>query len=145
MKKFFLFILVVCIVAGCGNRKAVTNSNITSDTTNQTPVGQTKTTSVDVDWETRITDTILSLPEVQERANYIEKETKGKRHLGVMISETPQENGKDYYVVKAGEDNGTNWVTHFNFIVYVPTMKITYMDPLSGEEITLDEWRKQPK
>jgi hypothetical protein len=95
--------------------------------------------------EDRLIDTIYSLPEVKERGNYIEKQTKGKNHLTITISERPDDNKEDFYMMEVGEDNGSSVVTHFNFFVYYPSLQIKYLDPVSGEEITLQEWRKQSK
>jgi hypothetical protein len=39
--------------------------------------------------EEKIIDIIFKLPEFRERAAYIEKQTKGKRHLGIIIYERP--------------------------------------------------------
>lgn len=89
---------------------------------------------------------ILSLPEVSKRARYIQEQTKGERHLEVMIAEAPEEEVRSYYWVKAGEDNGDTYVTHFNFYVF-PTRnwEIKYFDPVKNMVITLDEWRKENK
>jgi hypothetical protein len=66
--------------------------------------------------EKKIFDTISRLPECRQRAAYIEKQTKGKRHLGIIIYERPSEK-YSYYRVKAG-GNGTCYTTQFNFYVY---------------------------
>lgn len=89
---------------------------------------------------------ILSLPEVAKRARYIQEQTKGERHLEVMIAESPKENVRNYYWVKAGEDNGNAYVTHFNFYIF-PTRnwEIKYFDPVKNMVITLEEWRKEKK
>ncbi|HTM65775.1 MAG TPA: hypothetical protein VL093_05625 [Flavipsychrobacter sp.] len=92
--------------------------------------------------EEKIFDTIFKLPEVEERARYIEKQTKGTRNLKIWIADTPTLPDRRYYWIKVGEDNGTNLVTHFNFHVYPDSMRIIYFDIESDSELTLDKWRK---
>jgi hypothetical protein len=92
--------------------------------------------------EEKIIDTIFKLSEVKERAKYIEQQTKGKRRLHIWIEDTPQSSGQKYYWVKAGEDNGTALVTHFNFYVYPDSMRIMYYDITKDKEFTLSQWRK---
>lgn len=95
--------------------------------------------------EKKIYEIILALPEVKERANYIERHTKGARHLRVWIYQTPNETGEKYYWVKAGEDNGTNFVSHFNFFVYPDNFEIKYYDTVNDTIINLETWRKEMK
>lgn len=92
--------------------------------------------------EDKITDTIFQLAEVKKRADYIEQQTKGARHLKIWIAGTP-EDGNKYYWVKAGEDNGFNLVTHFNFYVYPDSMRIMYYDVAEDQELTIKEWEKK--
>jgi hypothetical protein len=88
---------------------------------------------------------ILSLPEVTKRARYISEQTKGGRHLEVMIAESPN-SIVDYYWVKAGEDNGSAYVTHFNFYVFPKkNWEIKYLDTVKDTLISLEEWRKGNK
>jgi hypothetical protein len=93
--------------------------------------------------ETSIMDTIWDLKEVQERNEYVIKESKGKRNLSVLLYKTPEETKKGYYWFKIAEDNGTNLVSHFNFFVYPIDGKIVYFDAVNNIEIELTEWRKQ--
>lgn len=92
--------------------------------------------------EDKMMDTIFNLKEVQERAKYIEGQTNGKRHLKVWLADTPNLPTTHYYWIKVGEDNGTNLVTHFNFYVYLDSMRIMYYDIPNDSALTLDEWRK---
>ena len=92
--------------------------------------------------EDKIIHTIFKLTEVKERAKYIEQQTKGKRHLKIWIADTPHSTDQKYYWIKAGEYNGINLVTHFNFYVYPDSMRIMYYDTQSDSELTLNKWRK---
>lgn len=91
--------------------------------------------------EDKIVDTIFKLKEVRERANYIEKISKGTRHLSIFIYSKPSKN-KPYYWIKAWEDNGNNYHTHYNFYVYPKTFTIKFLDVEKGIPISLKEWRK---
>ena len=92
----------------------------------------------------KIYDTIFSLSEVKERDLYIKKMTSGKRHLQIIIDSVGLvENG--YYWVKAGEDNGINFVTHFNFFVYPNKYEIKYFDTARDTIINLRTWREETK
>ncbi len=94
----------------------------------------------------KIYDIVGTLPEVVERAKYIEKESNGNRHLQIMVYKTQKELERPYYWVKAGEDNGTNFVTHFNFYVYPRNeikFEIKYFDTVHDTILNLESWRKQ--
>jgi hypothetical protein len=89
---------------------------------------------------------ILSLPEVVRMARYIQEHTKGSRHMEVMISQSPRDSIQNYYWVKAGEDNGTIYVTHYNFFVYPDNhFEIKYFDPINDTLMSLEDWRKENK
>ena len=92
--------------------------------------------------ETQIIDAVAQLPEVKLKKAEIERITKGKRHLKIIIYATPQEAQKDYYWVKVVEDNGTSLVTHFNFYVYPQNLKIRYYDIANDKIMNLKTWRK---
>ncbi len=94
--------------------------------------------------EGKIFDTISKLPEYKARALYIEKKTRGKRHLAIIIYKRPS-NKTQYYWVKAVEDNGPSFYTHFNFYIYTDPFSIKYYDVINDIVITLEEWRRQTK
>lgn len=89
---------------------------------------------------------VLSLPEVAQMARYIQEHTKGSRHMEMMISQSPRDSIQNYYWVKAGEDNGTIYVTHYNFYVYPDNnFEIKYFDPINDTLMSLEDWRKENK
>jgi hypothetical protein len=132
-KKAFLFLLIVLSLASCGK---TSNQTETKAADSSAVVQQTPADSLTEDI---VMEMVFALPEVKERADYIEKETKGQRHMQALINQAPDAT-TNYYWVKAGEDNGTNFVTHFNFLVY-PDRKIMYYDAINDTTITLDAWR----
>jgi hypothetical protein len=92
--------------------------------------------------ENRIIDTIAHLPEVKQRSAQLENSTDGKRHLQIAIYQKPNKSRK-YYLVKVLEDNGSTFVTEFNFYVYPQTMAIKYLDTMTGKMLDLRTWRKR--
>lgn len=92
-----------------------------------------------------VTEAIAALPEVKERARYIEEQSNHARHLAIWGAEELITSDANIYWVKVGEDNGTNLVTHFNFIVYYDKMRIMFYDVAADKEIGLEAWRKQLK
>ncbi|MDP8035263.1 hypothetical protein QJU43_08925 [Pasteurella atlantica] len=85
---------------------------------------------------------IWNLKEVQASNQYIVNKSNGKRKLKLLISKSPSEIENTDYCIKVVEDNGTNYVTHYNFVIYPESGKIMYLDAITGEEIELADWRK---
>ena len=67
--------------------------------------------------------------------------TKG---IALMIVERPND-GLPYFSVKVGYDGDTRFETYYLFYVDPKTLAVKIEDILSGEVLTLDEWRKQKK
>ncbi|PQJ11293.1 hypothetical protein CJD36_005680 [Flavipsychrobacter stenotrophus] len=88
----------------------------------------------------KILDMVLALPEVKAEIKYVEKESKGTRHLAAAMYATPSEN-RNYYWVKVWEDNGMNYVSHFNFFVDPQTLSIKYLDTINDTLLDLKAWR----
>jgi len=88
--------------------------------------------------EESATEAIWHLEEVQERNKFVSKESKGKRSLSIVVFQTNEE----FYWLKVTEDNGSNLYTHFNFYAFIESGKIMFVDPVSGKELELSEWRK---
>lgn len=81
---------------------------------------------------------------MKELDKYLRKETNGERNLKVWIAGYPEDNNGSYYV-KAGEDNGTNYVAHHIFLIDPKTMTITYEDVVNDRLISLEEWRRNKR
>ncbi len=97
-----------------------------------------------IEREKWIFDTILSLDEVKKEDKFLRKQTKGQRHLSVAIYRYPNETD-NYYWVKAWEDNGDAFATHFNFYVYPKTKKIMFYDTLNDTLLDVQTWKKSYK
>jgi len=91
--------------------------------------------------ENKITDIVFRLPEVKSFARYLYRKTKGKRHLQILLAGYDKQ--KKCFWVKAGEDNGYMFVTHYNFYVYTNPTKIFYLDKVADKIVPLQEWRRQ--
>lgn len=94
--------------------------------------------------EEKAYNAILALPEVKERAAYIEKQTNGERHMKLWTTDKPSGH-HNYYTINVGEDNGSALVTHFQFYYYPTSKKILYYDTANDKPLTLEEWRKKAK
>ncbi|MDD3739673.1 MAG: hypothetical protein PHH30_00395 [Bacteroidales bacterium] len=148
MPRFIIFIvniLIIIFIVSCNNPKDKSKSISESEKTETQE--NTDNENLDLDdkamtMEEKIIDKVYKLPEIKERAEYIEKETDGERYLQIWIAARPKDTG-GYYIVKAGEDNGFSMVTHFDFYVYPETMEIKYYDVITDSELSLAEWRKE--
>ncbi len=87
----------------------------------------------DNDRRTKIFDLINELPEVKSC----------KSCDVVSIYKEPKETNSSNYWIKVGHDNGSNFVSQFNFFVDTLTFEIKYLDTKTDKELTLNEWRKQ--
>ena len=100
-------------------------------------IGQTNQEIVKDSTDASIIDVIWNLKEVQERNEYVIKNSNGKRRLVVFIYKKPKKNENEYYWIKVVEDNGTTLYTHYNFFVYPQDMRVTYFDTSNNKEIEL--------
>ncbi|MBC7440557.1 MAG: hypothetical protein H7250_11315, partial [Flavobacterium sp.] len=69
-------------------------------------------------------------------------QTNYKLHLRIMIVDSIGSGKEKYYWVKAGENNGLNFVSHFNFYAYPNTNEIKFFDTVSDTVLDLASWRK---
>jgi hypothetical protein len=75
-------------------------------------------------------DKVLDLVErqkiVKDQIKLIDSLSKGQRHISLVP--TLDDKAKNIYLVKVAEDNGTNLVTYFNFLVDANSMTIINAD-----------------
>jgi hypothetical protein len=88
---------------------------------------------------------ILNLPEVKEEAEYIEKETKGERHLRAEITQSPSDTSGPFIWVRVGEINEIAFATYFWFRVHPKSYEIRYYDVANDTTISLEAWREELK
>ncbi len=81
----------------------------------------------------QVSKVVESLKIVKDKIKLIDSLSNSKRHISLIpiLDDTL----KNIYLVKVSEDNGTNYVTYFNFLVDGKTMKIINPDgKLEGQE-----------
>ena len=92
--------------------------------------------------ENKILEKVLKLPEVKKRSQYVEAVSKGQRHLGAVVYQTPTKES-NFYWVKVWEDNDGSSVSHFNFFVNAQTLEIKYFDTINDTLLDLKTWRQR--
>jgi hypothetical protein len=94
--------------------------------------------------EMRILDVISNLYEVKTKRAFVLKTSKGNRILKPVIYMRPHGTFK-YYWVKVIEDNAGATITHFNFYVDENSREVKYFDSITGNVLSLQQWRKNRK
>lgn len=84
---------------------------------------------------------IFSLPEVQTRNKYIDSVTNHKHGITIIVRKKPLHK-QDYYWIQAGNNNEIRFEPIYNFYVYLPDLRVAYLDLLSNEAISLENWRR---
>ena len=82
----------------------------------------------------------MSLKEVIESDKHINAISHHKKGIAFMIEE-PNVDEKDYYA-RVGYNGEERFETYYNFYINPTTKQITIDEPISGERLTLEEWRK---
>lgn len=77
--------------------------------------------------EESVLNQVWELNEVKELAAYIDTKSNKKRNLK-LIFEEKVENKPDFYLVRAVEDNGGNFVTHLIFLIHKNTFEMYRYD-----------------
>lgn len=86
---------------------------------------------------------ISRLSEVKKDQKYIDSLSKHKKGVSYMI-ENEKINGKDCYRIKEGYSDEFHWDTYTIFYINKNDCSKIYVDDvLSGDMITLQQWRKQ--
>lgn len=92
--------------------------------------------------DNEIIELIGNLKEVKFEIQRIKKNSNQEREGLIMIWRNAEIKKDSCCWVKVGEDNVDAFATHFNFFVNVVNKEIKYLDVISGDKISLDEWRK---
>jgi len=117
------------------------DSTSTKNITSKNDTTTLKTDSI----EDLIYRKISALHEVKKISADIEKASKGKLHIAIIIQGTPKELKEKYYWVQVGEDNEDRFVAYYNFYVYPDKMEIKYLDTVNDKIISLTKWRYKQK
>lgn len=90
----------------------------------------------------KVMSLVWRLPEVQQKASEISRLSNGQVRVKLMLENTPTK-PEPYYTVRVFEDNPDRIVTLYWFRVNMPEEKITVQDEITGEYISLEQWRKK--
>lgn len=90
----------------------------------------------------KVINLVWRLPEVQQKAAEIRRLSNGKVSIKLMLETTPTKT-EPYYTVRVFEDNPDRIVTLYWFRVNMPGERITVQDEITGEYISLEQWRKK--
>ena len=90
----------------------------------------------------KVMNLVWRLPEVQQKAAEIRRLSNGKVSVKLMLETTPTKT-EPYYTVRVFEDNPDRIVTLYWFRVNMPGERITVQDEITGEYISLEQWRKK--
>lgn len=84
---------------------------------------------------------ILDLEEMKAQAKFLESETKGKGKIGFLVDSTKVNGGWDYSI-SVGYNGPDRFETYHIFHASSNQCNtLTISDPVSGEDISLEEWR----
>lgn len=85
-------------------------------------------------------DAVWRLPEVQQKVREIQRLSKGKVRVGRMVEAEPTRS-EPYYTVQVYENHPEHVATIYRFRVSSPGGMITVLDDISGEYMSLRQWR----
>lgn len=87
--------------------------------------------------EDSIIKAVAMLPTVMLRNAYMRDKTGGKRYLVYHLDHRPTTDSP-YYIIRAVEDNGITYVTHFNFYYFIKDRKFMLYDTVTDSLVSLD-------
>lgn len=90
----------------------------------------------------KVMNLVWRLPEVQQKTAEIRRLSNGKVSVKLMLETTPTKT-EPYYTVRVFEDNPDRIVTLYWFRVNMPGERITVQDEITGEYISLKQWRNK--
>ncbi len=91
--------------------------------------------------EEKILRLIKDLKEVKASDKYIDSFSNHKKGIATLIFRPT--NGLKDYNVQAGYNGDNRFETYYNFFVDSATYKIKIQDPVQGDIVPMDEWRKR--
>jgi len=90
-------------------------------------------------------NTVNALPEVKKQSQYVDSLSAGKKHLSFMVDSLKMKN-KPFYSVKTGFNGPLRWETYTIFYIDKNNCSnVMVNDVLSGNIITLEQWRNSNK
>ena len=92
--------------------------------------------------EDRVIDRVYNLPEVRAKDSFIDSITKHKNGISLIIFKYPTKINP-YYWVQAGYDNKLRFEPYYNFYVYKENLEVKFYDTITGDILTLEQWRNK--
>ncbi|HEY9852546.1 MAG TPA: hypothetical protein V6D28_23950 [Leptolyngbyaceae cyanobacterium] len=92
--------------------------------------------------EDRVLKAIWQLPEVQRKAREIQRLSNGRVRVKLMVESEPTAN-EPYYTIRVFEDRQDRIATLYWFRVASPSGVITVQNEVTGDYISLEQWRKR--
>ncbi len=91
--------------------------------------------------EEKILDLIRNINEVKASDKYIDSFSHHKKGIATLIFKPTK--GEKNYTVQAGYNGESSFETYYNFYVDSATLQIKIQDPVDGDVVTIDEWRRR--
>ena len=120
MKKNITYVLLIILV-GTGIYLGLRFAPELSTTKQDCGKTKMEVDSIDCNIE-KVLDLVGKQKIVKDQIRLVDSISKNKRHISLVAS--LEDSTKNVYLVKVSEDNGTNFVTYFNFMVDAKTMTI---------------------
>ncbi|GAA4770950.1 MULTISPECIES: SH3 domain-containing protein [Flavobacterium] len=93
-----------------------------------------------------VIEKISEINEIKIKQKYIDSISNKTRGVSYIIDEVKKINGKEFYVVKTGVNGKSRWESFYTFYVNKKNCNDICVDnPITGEIITLVEWRSDKK
>jgi len=142
IKQLSLLILPLLILFSCGETPV---SKPGKTKTHYKPKGITSATVTPAEpaYEDFLSDTIFSLPEVKEADRYIDSLSNHESGVAIMVDDAGGRGSES--MVSVGYSNDERFETYHVFFVDHLSKAITVSDPVTGDRLTLDAWRKSLK
>lgn len=87
---------------------------------------------------------ISKLPEIQKQQKYIDSITNHKHGVSYMVDDD-NINKKQYFRIKTRYNGELHWETYHIFYVEKKTCSLYYYDTVSGNLLTIEQWRNKSK
>ena len=143
MKAFLSLLLLCCLLACNSSGDKNTSTNDSLSVTKKDSTSQYIHTVADTTLESRITDTLLTLPFVMKSNKYIDSFSHQKHGIAFMVDSL--EAGETEVYVKAGYNGDERFETYYSFYVNPKTLEIKVYDVINDARLTVKEYMKKHK
>ncbi len=155
MKKLrftFLYIILYMVLTSCSQLRvddislAHTESNTNSSESTSTQEAKIQVSSTENNEDKVISYLYDAIPEIKEFESQISKASKGQVGLSMRIDNVPGDSSDEpfsrYYIVYVGENHPDHTVRWNSFYIREDLNEILIEDIVTGEVISLGQWRE---